>query len=397
VGQPEGAQLDTITFPGGATDTDLVGIDYRPRSNLLYGYAAGGTLYALRPNPAPGITVATQVNDPAADPTTGTFFGMDFNPVPDAIRVVSDADENLRVSPDNGGLLGTDTALTPASDVSAAAYTNSFQGAAASTLFGVDAASNSLVRQGGIDGTPSPNTGELTTIGPLGVDTTGNAGFDIETSFPSPDAPLNTAYVALTPAETPTASNYYTVSLTNGSLTQQGSGPIAGGAAIESIALPLTTTVRFASSVTQTAEAGTATVTLTRSGPGMNSAASINYTTNPGTAGTADFTATNGTLNFPNGVASRSFEVPITADTADEPDETFNITLSSPSSTLLLPNTNATGSVRINDNDDAPVTTPAPQPGVRCGKGTVQAGNECVAPKKKAKKKKKRKGKKRKK
>ena len=73
------------------------------------------------------------------------------------------------------------------------------------------------------------------------------------------------------------------------------------------------------------------------------------------------------------------------------------MTLSSPSASLLLPAANATGTVRINDNDDAPVTPSTPStptnpttPGISCGKGTVQRNGKCVEKKKKKKGKKKR-------
>jgi hypothetical protein len=76
--------------------------------------------------------------------------------------------------------------------------------------------------------------------------------------------------------------------------------------------------------------AGTATVTATRTG-GSDGSVSVQYSVTSGTAtaGT-DFTATSGTLTFVNGDVSESFSVPITNDTLDEPDETANVTLSSP-------------------------------------------------------------------
>jgi hypothetical protein len=46
-------------------------------------------------------------------------------------------------------------------------------------LFGIDSTSDALVRQGGPDGTPSPNAGLITSIGALGVDFSGDVGFDI--------------------------------------------------------------------------------------------------------------------------------------------------------------------------------------------------------------------------
>jgi hypothetical protein len=55
--------------------------------------------------------VATQVN--TIPVLTGTQFGVDFNPVPDALRIVSDADQNLRITMGGAGIVNTDGTLKP--------------------------------------------------------------------------------------------------------------------------------------------------------------------------------------------------------------------------------------------------------------------------------------------
>ena len=65
------------------------------------------------------------------------------------------------------------------------AYTNSDADPATSTttLFGIDAERDVLVRQGSPDLTPiDPNSGKLFTVGSLGVDVLPVGGFDILTS-----------------------------------------------------------------------------------------------------------------------------------------------------------------------------------------------------------------------
>lgn len=167
----------------------LVGIDFRPATQLttLFGLGSANTLYTI--NPATGG--ATAVTGGPAFTLSGTSFGVDFNPVPDRLRVVSEADQNLRLDPNNGGLTAVDTALAYApGDVNAgrdprvvgAAYTNSLGTATTTTLYGIDASLDILLRQGGVNvppGTPSPNGGQLFTIGSLGVNTSDLAGFDI--------------------------------------------------------------------------------------------------------------------------------------------------------------------------------------------------------------------------
>jgi len=75
---------------------------------------------------------------------TGTIFGVDFNPVPDALRIVSNTGQNLRITAGGAGVVNVDGNLNtaappvpqnPAQGVVAAAYTNPFAGATSTTLF----------------------------------------------------------------------------------------------------------------------------------------------------------------------------------------------------------------------------------------------------------------------
>src|SRR5262245_21815261 len=89
------------------------------------------------------------------------------------------------------------------------------------------------------------------------------------------------------------------------------------------------------------------TVTLAKKSPLK---VSVSYATADGTAtaGT-DYTATKGTLVFAPGETSKTVAVPIIDDTAGEPDETFNLTLSSPVNGVLG-QASASGTIT---NDDA--------------------------------------------
>jgi parallel beta-helix repeat protein len=83
--------------------------------------------------------------------------------------------------------------------------------------------------------------------------------------------------------------------------------------------------------------AGSVTLTVVRDvGPDP---ASVDYTTNPGTATAGagnDYTTTSGTLNFAAGDLSETFNVPILDDAAVEGSEQFTATLSNPSSDATL-------------------------------------------------------------
>ncbi len=112
-------------------------------------------------------------------------------------------------------------------------------------------------------------------------------------------------------------------------------------------------------------EAGNVTFTVTRSGaPGNDvsvTAATGSHVgaTNPATAGT-DYTAKTESLRFKADDSQETFQVAVTDDNFDEPDETFAVTLSGPVDNDRLPapgiaagGGTATGT--ITDNDPAPV------------------------------------------
>jgi hypothetical protein len=170
--------VSTSTITGLQTGETILGIDLRPLTGQVYGLGSSNRLYTI--NPLTGA--ATIVGSAGAFTLTGTSFGVDFNPTVDRIRVVSDAEQNLRLNPIDGTLAGTDMALTPAGNIVAAAYDrNDLNAATPTTLFGIDSASGNLVRIGGIDGVPSPNLGAVTVIGSLGLGANlgGAIGFDI--------------------------------------------------------------------------------------------------------------------------------------------------------------------------------------------------------------------------
>ncbi len=112
---------------------------------------------------------------------------------------------------------------------------------------------------------------------------------------------------------------------------------------------------------------GSVTLTVERVS-GTDGAVTVNYATANGTAmAGSDYTATNGTLNFAAGQASRTISVPVLEDSSVEGNETFTLTLSNAAggATLGAP---AAVTVTISDNDSAP----PPQPGtLRLTAGSV--------------------------
>lgn len=89
--------------------------------------------------------------------------------------------------------------------------------------------------------------------------------------------------------------------------------------------------VQFSAATYTIAEnAGSALVTVTRTG-GLSSAITVDYTTSDGTATErSDYTTAVGTLRFAAGDSSETFTVLLADDVSVEPDETIMLTLSNP-------------------------------------------------------------------
>lgn len=198
----------------------LVGLDVRPVNGILYAVASSGRLYTI--DPASGAaTAGAQI----AQALTGTVFAVDFNPVADRLRVVSDTGQNLRINVTDGATT-VDGAINPAGPIiGEVAYTNSAVGPApASTqLYDIDVASSALFLQN------PPNNGTLALVGALGVTLDPGAGvaIDIRTV-----GATNTAYAALRVGGT---TSLYTVNLTTGAATVVGA--IGGNPMLRGISL----------------------------------------------------------------------------------------------------------------------------------------------------------------
>ena len=118
-----------------------------------------------------------------------------------------------------------------------------------------------------------------------------------------------------------------------------------------------TTTVRF-------------TVSLARA---VNGSVEVHWATSDGTAVAGqDYTAATSTVTIPRGATSATFSVTITGDNNDEPDETFNVTISMPGSlAAILGGDTATVTGTIIDDDPVMVT-------IAANKATVEEGEDAV-------------------
>ncbi len=220
--------VGSATVSGLAAGETLLGIDYRAADGQLYGLGSTGRLYTLVAATGVATLKSTLAADgaDASDPflaLTGTRFGVDFNPVADRLRVVSDSGENLRINVDTGATT-TDGGIALAggsASVSAAGYTNAFAGTATTQLYDLDVVAGLLHLQ------DPPNAGTLGAGLPLGVTASAANGFDI-------DPRTHTGYAALRVGST---TSLYSVNLATGAATVVAGGAIAGGEAINGLAL----------------------------------------------------------------------------------------------------------------------------------------------------------------
>lgn len=165
-----GSPRQAVTPAGFEPGESIVGIDVRPRDGQLYALTDRGALYTIDLASGQATRRGVLSADPgdATAPYTalaGTRFGVDFNPVADRLRVVSDTGQNLRIDVDTGRTF-TDGALSgAAAGLSAAGYSSNFADACRTRLYGIDVATDRLVLQ------DPPNNGTTTAIGTgLGVD-----------------------------------------------------------------------------------------------------------------------------------------------------------------------------------------------------------------------------------
>lgn len=160
----------------------VVGIDVRPADGKLYAVSSANRVFTIdRSNGRIGYPQPlTDAVSGAAVTLNGNFYGVDFNPSVDRLRIVSDGEQNLRVNVDTG-MTSTDAALQyPAGDrnagqdpaVGAVGYTFAALGGP-TALYDVDSARDTFTLQN------PPNAGTLNSIGPVGFDVTAQGGFDI--------------------------------------------------------------------------------------------------------------------------------------------------------------------------------------------------------------------------
>ena len=231
----------------------LGAIDFRPATGQLYGLA-------FRPRPTqfeqdmfqlctinPQTAAATLIGQPFANSSISgtrpvTEFAFDFDPVVDRARVISPRGDNFLVRPVSGTMMPQGSAPAYAqgdsnfgapANVVAMAYSDNVPGAAQSTLYGYAFSLDKTVRIGGTGGSPSPNTGQLYTIGDSALLTNSRSlGMDIS-------AATALAYLNADANGPSSNDNLYRINLSTGSAATF-LGAIGSGIQVLDIALPVT-------------------------------------------------------------------------------------------------------------------------------------------------------------
>ena len=378
-----GVAQDGITARGNnGTGAAIVAKVFTVDSNIIASNAGSGLTFSTSSQPSPlrgnrigvaldgsprgnggaGITWASGtdglIGGPSADQNLIAYNGgagvrvsggqceVDVNSIHDNgglgidIGVVNTVDANDANDADTGS--GNDIQNRPvisaASRGGGVTFINGSLSSAPSSPYRIRLFSNSVADPSGF------GEGE-TFLGEISVTT--NAGGSVSFSFSTPGAPAGSFVTA-----TATSASGDTSEFSN---------------AFEVLAPPQ---FRFSAASGVVPESGIATLTIERVN-NIVGPASVNWATVPGTATSADFVPASGTANFASGQISRTFNVTITPDTLDEIDETFSVTLSSPS---------AGGEIGSPASETLTITDDDPSPTVSIANAATNEGNAGSTP-----------------
>jgi len=203
-------------------DVKLIGIDFRVQDKKMYGVGDRGGIYVIDTRNAAAMKVSQ-----LTVPLVGASFGVDFNPVADRLRIVSDTGQNLRHNVNANGVTVVDDPLdyppaTPvnavgpdATGVTGSAYTNNdLDPSTGTTLYALD----SNLDQ--VDIQSPPNDGTLASTGKLGVDAAISVGFDIYSTIREGVTVNVQSLASLQTASG--VSSFYSINLPTGKATSRG-------------------------------------------------------------------------------------------------------------------------------------------------------------------------------
>jgi len=220
------AQIQTgVALQGLMANETIVGLDARPANGTIYAVGSFGHLYTVNTTTGVSTAIGSGTFMPALN---GSQFGVDWNPTNDMLRIVSNARQNLIVSPTgvvtaqtNVAPQSSDEGVNDAPNIVHLAYNNNTAGSTTTTLYGIDTGRDRLVTFA------NPANGQFSTVGALNFDATELGGFDVSGA-------TGTAYATFTNAGQ-SRSTFGTVNLTSGNFTPI--GEVGGGNILTSMTI----------------------------------------------------------------------------------------------------------------------------------------------------------------
>lgn len=234
--------IHSVTITGLQQNESILDIDFRPANLKLYGLGSTSRLYVINPETGAATQVGTGHFEPLL---SGSFFGLDFDPVADRVRVVSDANQNLLLHPETGAVTAVYelTAFAPGdvnagkvSQVTGLAYTNNVAGASTTSLYGFDYRQSGLLVK--ID---PPNSGKVKTLSRVRGFETSDAVGDQFAGFDISDKGLAYLTLSFIDMDVGERRGFYSIDLATATATDLGfigTGEFIRGIAINPTGLP---------------------------------------------------------------------------------------------------------------------------------------------------------------
>ncbi len=334
---PENGGVGTISVQRSGGDSGAISVNYATAN----GTATAGSDYS-----AASGTLNWADGDSAAK--TFTVAAID-----DALAEGNESINLTLSAPGGGATLGAQrTAALNILDNDNAPGSIAFTAANVSVAEAAGAVTVSVARTGGSYGAASVSYATANSSAASGSDYTATSG---TLSWASGDSAVKTIRVPVLNDTLAEASESFQIRLSAASGASLGSLSSSTVTIVDDDSPSPNGTLQFSAGAQTVAEnAGSATITVSRS-LGAVGAVSVNYASSNGSAvAGSDYSAASGTLRWADGDSTaKTFTVPITDDAIAEASETINLSLSNATGGAALGATRAM-TLSINDNDGLP-------------------------------------------